>query len=65
MDLVIGLGEEEKSRFLQVVMEFAKAFALCATEIGFFKAVKAGIVKLVRQKVRRKNLHKLTRSETN
>lgn len=56
MDFVIGLGEEEKKRFLQVVTELAKAFALCATEpeaqelnaeIGFFKAVKAGIVKLI------------------
>ena len=56
MDFVIGLGEEEKKRFLQVVTELAKAFALCATEseaqelnaeIGFFKAVKAGIMKLI------------------
>lgn len=56
MDFVIGLGEEEKKRFLQVVTELAKVFALCATEpeaqelnaeIGFFKAVKAGIVKLI------------------
>ena len=56
MDFVIGLGEEEKNRFLKVVTELGKAFALCATEeeaqelnaeIGFFKAVKAGIVKLI------------------
>ncbi|MEK4715762.1 type I restriction endonuclease subunit R [Sporosarcina sp. FSL K6-5500] len=56
MDFVIGLGEEEKKRFLKVVTELAKAFALCATEpeaeelnveIGFFKAVKAGLVKLI------------------
>lgn len=56
MDFIIGLGEEEKKRFLQVVTELAKVFALCATEpeaqelnaeIGFFKAVKAGIVKLI------------------
>ncbi|BAQ10769.1 type I site-specific deoxyribonuclease [Bacillus sp. OxB-1] len=56
MDFVIGLGEEEKKRFMQVVTELAKTFALCATEpeaqelnaeIGFFKAVKAGLVKLI------------------
>ncbi|WP_438313227.1 type I restriction endonuclease subunit R [Sporosarcina sp. FA9] len=56
MDFVIGLGEDEKKRFLKVVTELAKAFALCATEpeaeelnaeIGFFKAVKAGLVKLI------------------
>ncbi|WP_172372192.1 type I restriction endonuclease subunit R [Sporosarcina jiandibaonis] len=56
MDFIIGLGEEEKKRFMQVVTELSKAFALCATEseaqelnaeIGFFKAVKAGIVKLI------------------
>lgn len=56
MDFVIGLGEEEKKRFLKIVTELAKAFALCATEpeaeelnaeIGFFKAVKAGLMKLI------------------
>lgn len=56
MDFVIGLGEEEKKRFIQTVTELAKAYALCAThpdaeehaaEIGFFKAVKAGLVKLL------------------
>src|SRR5690625_1913391 len=56
MDFVIGLGEDEKKRFLNVVTELAKAFALCATtpeaeelnaEIGFLKAVRSGIVKLI------------------
>lgn len=56
MDFVIGLGEEEKKRFMQVVTELAKIFALCATEpeaqelnaeIGFFKAVRAGLIKLI------------------
>ncbi|UTT42575.1 type I restriction endonuclease subunit R [Exiguobacterium aurantiacum] len=56
MDFVIGLGEEEKKRFMKVVTELGKAFALCATEpeaqelnaeIGFLKAVKAGLVKLI------------------
>ncbi|WP_149426720.1 type I restriction endonuclease subunit R [Exiguobacterium acetylicum] len=56
MDFVIGLGEEYKKRFMKVVTELGKAFALCATEpeaqelnaeIGFLKAVKAGLVKLI------------------
>ncbi|MDW2886433.1 type I restriction endonuclease subunit R [Exiguobacterium artemiae] len=56
MDYVIGLGEEEKKRFLDTVTELSKAYALCATmqeaeelndEIGFFKAVKASIVKTI------------------
>ena len=56
MDYVIGLGEDERQRFLKTVTELGKAFALCATEstaqelndeIAFFKAVKAGLVKLL------------------
>lgn len=56
VDFIIGLGDEEEKRFLQVVTELSKAFALCSTEaeaqdlnaeIGFFKAVKSGIIKLI------------------
>ncbi|MCI2880039.1 type I restriction endonuclease subunit R [Staphylococcus hominis] len=56
MDYVIGLGEDERQRFIKTVTELGKAFALCATEptaqelndeIAFFKAVKAGFVKLL------------------
>lgn len=56
MDFVIGIGEDDKKHFLKTVTELAKAFALCATEpeaqelnaeIGFFKAVKSGIMKLI------------------
>ncbi|WP_192977712.1 type I restriction endonuclease subunit R [Mammaliicoccus vitulinus] len=56
MDYIIGLGEEERQRFVKTVTELGKAFALCATEeaaqelnseIAFLKAVKAGIVKLL------------------
>ncbi|MFZ8012420.1 type I restriction endonuclease subunit R [Staphylococcus epidermidis] len=56
MDYVIGLGEDERQRFIKTVIELGKAFALCATEptaqelndeIAFFKAVKAGLVKLL------------------
>ena len=56
MDFVIGLGEEDKKAFMQTVTELGKAFSLCATEpeaqelnaeIGFLKAVKAGLMKLI------------------
>ncbi|WP_078543097.1 type I restriction endonuclease subunit R [Litchfieldia alkalitelluris] len=56
MDFVLGLGEEAKKRFLTTVTELSKAFALCATTpeaqelnavIGFFKAVKASLVKSI------------------
>ncbi|MDH9346494.1 type I restriction endonuclease subunit R [Staphylococcus epidermidis] len=56
MDYVIGLGEDERQRFIKTVTELGKAFALYATEstaqelndeIAFFKAVKAGLVKLL------------------
>ncbi|WP_278342318.1 type I restriction endonuclease subunit R, partial [Parageobacillus thermoglucosidasius] len=56
VDYVIGLGEERKKDFIRVVTELSKAHALCSTtkralelgaEIAFFKAVKAGIVKLI------------------
>lgn len=56
MDYVLSLGEDEKKRFINTVTELAKAFALCATteeaqdlnaEIGFFKAVKATLVKSI------------------
>lgn len=56
MDYIIGLGEDKKKEYLQLVTEIAKAYALCSTtlqaaqiniEIAFFKAVKAGIVKII------------------
>lgn len=56
MDYVIGLGEDERQRFIKTVTELGKSFALCATEpkaqelndeIAFFKAVKSGLVKLL------------------
>lgn len=56
IDYVLGLGEKGKKEFINYVTELAKAFALCSTtdeaqalniEIGFFKAVKAGIIKII------------------
>ncbi|KKI90683.1 DEAD/DEAH box helicase [Bacillus sp. SA1-12] len=63
VDFVIGLGEDHKKQFLRLVTELAKAFALCSTEeaaqeineeIGFFKAVKSGIIKLLPEDKKKK-----------
>lgn len=63
MDYILGLGDDEKRRFLNTVTELAKAFALCATteeaqelnaEIGFFKAVKASLLKSIGDGSKRK-----------
>lgn len=63
MDYILGLGDDEKRRFLNTVTELAKAFALCATteeaqelnaEIGFFKAVKASLLKSIADGSKRK-----------
>lgn len=56
VDYILGLGEEKKQQFLQWTTELTKAYALCTTtpeaeklsrEVGFFRSVKAGIVKLI------------------
>lgn len=53
---VLGQEDADKKTFLQTTDEAARAFSLCAAtpkaepynvEVGFFKAVKAGMVKLV------------------
>jgi type I restriction enzyme R subunit len=56
VDYILGLGEEKKKDFIKYVTELSKAYALCVTtaeaekinvEIGFFKAVKSGLIKLM------------------
>ncbi|AUR52358.1 type I restriction endonuclease subunit R [Aquella oligotrophica] len=56
VDYVISLRDERKKDYLKLVTELAKAFSLCATtdiaakhnlEVGFHKAVKAGIIKMI------------------
>lgn len=63
MDFVIGLREEEKKCFLQVLTKLAKTFALCATEPGA-QELNTDIVKLLLMegKGQRKLLHKSMRS---
>ncbi len=56
MDYILGLGDDRKKEYLLLVAELSKAYALCSTtpvaeklntEIAFFKAVKAGLVKII------------------
>lgn len=56
VDYVIGLRENRKKDYLNLVTELAKAFSLCATtdlakrynlEIAFHKAVKVAIIKMI------------------
>ncbi len=68
MDHVIGLGEERKKDYLNLVSELSKAFALAATtdeaqekniEIGFHKAVRSAIIKISREDKPRKTRDQL------
>lgn len=56
VDFILGKDEDDKKEFFNFVAEIGKAYALCSTsekaqeiniEISFFKAVKAGIIKLL------------------
>ncbi|MDI6879233.1 MAG: type I restriction endonuclease subunit R [Desulfitobacteriaceae bacterium] len=56
MDFVIGLREDRKNDYIKLVTELARAYSLCATtdvaerlnvEVGFHKAVKASLVKMI------------------
>jgi len=56
VDYILGLGEQPKKEFIKYVIELARAYSLCATtaeaerlnvEIGFFKAVRSGIIKMI------------------
>lgn len=55
IDFIMGLPVKRKDDFIKLVSELSKAYSLCATteeaekhnvEIGFFKTVRAGIIKL-------------------
>lgn len=68
VDYVLGLGDQGKRNFLNYVTELAKAYALCSTteaaeevnlEIGFFKAVKSGIVKIATTENKKKSASEL------
>jgi type I restriction enzyme R subunit len=68
IDFVIGLREERKNDFLKFVSELSKAYSLCSTteeaekhnvEIGFFKSVRAGIIKLSTDTSKKKSIDQL------
>jgi type I restriction enzyme R subunit len=68
MDFIISLREERKNDYIKLVMELSKAYSLCATteiaqryalEVGFHKAVKASLVKIIREDHRKKTTKQL------
>ncbi|NLK49378.1 MAG: type I restriction endonuclease subunit R, partial [Candidatus Cloacimonetes bacterium] len=68
MDYIIGLREDRKNDYVKLVTEMAKAYSLCATtdiaeslnlEVGFHKAVKAGLVKMISDDSKKKTISQL------
>lgn len=68
MDYIIGLREERKNDYIKLVTEMARAYSLCATtdvaeslnvEVGFLKAVKASLVKMISEDNRKKTTSQL------
>ncbi len=68
IDFIIGLREERKKDYLKLVSELSKAYSLCATvpeaeklsmEVGFYKGVKAGIIKLIPEENKKKTAAQL------
>ena len=68
MDYIIGLREDRENDYVKLVTEMARAYSLCATtdiaeslnlEVGFHKAVKAGLVKMISDDSRKKTISQL------
>lgn len=68
MDYIIGLREDRKNDYIKLVSEMSKAYSLCATtdvaeslnvEVGFHKAVKASLVKMISDDNKRKTTSQL------
>jgi len=68
MDFVLGLEEDLKNEYMTQVSALSAAFSLCATtdtaasvavEVGFHKAVKAALVKLIVETGKKKTLAQL------
>lgn len=68
MDYIIGLREDRKNDYIKLVTEMARAYSLCATtdvaeslnvEVGFHKAVKASLVKIIRDDNKKKTTSQL------
>jgi len=68
MDYIIGLREERKNDYIRLVTEMARTYSLCATtdiaehlnvEIGFHKAVKVSLVKIISEENKKKTTSQL------
>lgn len=68
MDYIIGLREERKKDYIKLVTEMNRAYSLCATtdiaerlnvEVGFHKAVKASLVKMINDDNKKKTTTQL------
>jgi len=68
MDYIIGLREERKNDYIKLVTEMSRAYSLCATtdiaeslnlEVGFHKAVKASLVKMISNDGKKKTTSQL------
>ncbi len=68
MDFIIGLGIDRKNDYIKLVIELSKAYSLCSTteiaeglnvEVGFHKAVKAALVKLMTDEGKKKTIAQL------
>jgi len=68
MDYIIGLREDRKNDYIKLVTEMARAYSLCATtevaerlnvEVGFHKAVKASLVKILSEDNKKKTTTQL------
>ncbi|MGI6678471.1 MAG: type I restriction endonuclease subunit R [Dehalobacterium sp.] len=68
MDYILGLREDRKNDYIKLVTEMARAYSLCATthvaeslnvEIGFHKAVKASLVKILSDGPGKKTINQL------
>lgn len=68
MDYIIGLREDRKTDYIKLVTELSRAYSLCATtdvaerlnvEVGFHKAVKASLVKMMGDDNRKKTTSQL------
>ncbi|PKM88445.1 MAG: DEAD/DEAH box helicase [Firmicutes bacterium HGW-Firmicutes-12] len=68
MDYIIGLREDRKNDYIKLVTEMTRAYSLCATtdiaeslnlEVGFHKAVKASLVKMISDDSKKKTTSQL------
>src|SRR5690554_6649151 len=68
IDYIIGLKEERKKDFINIVTELSKSYSLCSTtdeaikhnvEISFYKTVRAGLIKLATDESKKKTVDEL------